>query len=97
MITAVKEALGRMNDVSMVDPLSDREVEVVELLAIGLSNDAIASALCLSEKTIKQHVANIYTKLDIANARDAGSNARVLVSLWAVRSGLVVVDGQGRI
>ncbi|MEV5407266.1 response regulator transcription factor [Thermopolyspora sp. NPDC052614] len=59
--------------------LSDRELEVLDLLADGLTNQAIARRLFLSEKTIRNHVSNIFTKLGVpdraaavARARDAG-------------------------
>ncbi len=62
--------------------LSDRELEVLDLLAGGLTNQAIARRLFLSEKTIRNHVSNIFTKLGVpdraaavARARDAGLGA----------------------
>lgn len=50
-----------------VDPLSAREVEVVALLAQGLDNRQIGDRLCLSEKTVKNHLTRIYEKLRVAN------------------------------
>lgn len=50
-----------------VDPLSTREVEVVALLAQGLDNRQIGDRLCLSEKTVKNHLTRIYEKLRVAN------------------------------
>lgn len=59
--------------------LSDREGEVLELIARGLDNAAIASALCLAEKTVRNHINHIFSKLEvqtrsqaIVRARDAG-------------------------
>ena len=59
--------------------LTDREREVLELVAQGLANTAIATRLGLSQKTIRNHVSNILTKLQVADraqaivqARDAG-------------------------
>ena len=46
--------------------LSGREVEVLRLLAAGLTNRAIADALTISERTVDRHVSNIYTKLDVS-------------------------------
>jgi len=46
--------------------LSEREIEVLRLLAAGLTNRAIAEALTISERTVDRHVSNIYTKLDIS-------------------------------
>lgn len=59
--------------------LTDREREVLDLIATGLTNHAIAQRLFLSEKTIRNHVSNIFAKLGVsgrsaavARARDAG-------------------------
>lgn len=61
--------------------LTDRENEVLALIADGRSNREIARALHLSEKTVKTHVSNILMKLDLAD--------RTQAALFAVRSGLV--------
>ncbi len=52
-------------------PLSDRELEVLDLLAQGLANKQIAAALNISEHTVKFHVSSIYTKLDVTNRAEA--------------------------
>ncbi|MFI7416775.1 response regulator [Nonomuraea sp. NPDC049684] len=59
--------------------LTDREVEILDLVAVGLNNQAIARRLVLSEKTVRNHVSNIFAKLHVsgrsaavARARDAG-------------------------
>jgi DNA-binding CsgD family transcriptional regulator len=62
-------------------PLSDREVEVVRLLAEGRSNREIASGLFLSEATVKTHLVRIYRKL--------GSTNRAGAITEALRRGLV--------
>ncbi|MGP2440678.1 response regulator [Streptomyces sp. JW3] len=59
--------------------LTDREREVLALIADGRSNREIARALVLSEKTVKTHVSNILMKLDLAD--------RTQAALWAVRHG----------
>ena len=46
--------------------LSTREVEVLRLVAAGLTNRAIADALTISERTVDRHVSNIFTKLDVS-------------------------------
>ena len=63
--------------------LTPREIEVVELLAEGLSNKAIAARLGISDQTVKFHVASICGKLGAANRTDAVRRAvrRGLVSL----------------
>ncbi|TDC73758.1 response regulator [Streptomyces hainanensis] len=60
--------------------LTDREREVLALIARGRSNREIARALVLSEKTVKTHVSNILMKLDLAD--------RTQAALWAVRHGV---------
>lgn len=67
----------------LVEPLTIREGEVLELLAEGLSNKAIAARLGISDQTVKFHVASIGGKLGAANRTDA-------VRL-AVRRGLIAL------
>jgi DNA-binding NarL/FixJ family response regulator len=52
-------------------PLTDREAEVIGLLAKGLANKQIAVALGISEHTVKFHVSSIYTKLNVTNRTEA--------------------------
>ena len=49
----------------LVEPLTDRELEILELLAQRLRNKEIAAKLFISEKTIKKHLNNIYRKLSV--------------------------------
>ncbi|UCD43441.1 MAG: response regulator transcription factor [Chloroflexota bacterium] len=58
-------------DMQIVDPLTDREMEVLQLLAQGLANKQIAVKLSISEHTVKFHVSSIYTKLGVANRTEA--------------------------
>jgi DNA-binding NarL/FixJ family response regulator len=52
-------------------PLTDRESEVLGLLAKGLANKQIAVALGISEHTVKFHVSSIYSKLNVTNRTEA--------------------------
>jgi len=52
-------------------PLTERESEVIGLLARGLANKQIAMALGISEHTVKFHVSSIYTKLNVTNRTEA--------------------------
>jgi DNA-binding NarL/FixJ family response regulator len=63
------------------EELTDREREVLRLLAEGLDNREIAEALFLSPTTVKRHVSSIVAKLGVSN--------RMQAAIWAVRSGLV--------
>jgi len=61
--------------------LSDRELEVLKLIAIGKDNAEIAQELFISPKTVKNHISNILMKLQIEN--------RIQAAVYAVRSGIV--------
>jgi DNA-binding NarL/FixJ family response regulator len=59
--------------------LTPREREVLDQLATGATNRAIADALVISEKTVSVHVSNVLAKLGVANRGAAGALARRLV------------------
>jgi len=61
--------------------LTDREVEVLHLLATGASRRAIAAHLSVSEHTVRHHLEHIYTKLDV--------RTRVEATLFALEQGLI--------
>ena len=65
------------------DPLTEREVEVIGLVAKGLSNQDIADQLVIAEVTVRTHVSNILSKLHLAN--------RVQATLYALRKGLTTL------
>jgi LuxR family maltose regulon positive regulatory protein len=58
------------------EPLSQREIEVLTLIAQGLTNDGIARQLIISTGTVKAHTAAIYRKLDVENRTEAVARAR---------------------
>jgi len=62
----------------LVEPLSDREMEVLRLVAAGRSNREIGEELCLAIGTVKKHVYNIYGKLDAKRRTEAVTRAREL-------------------
>lgn len=62
----------------LVVPLTDRELEVVRLLAQGRSNREIAAALFLAEGTVKNHVTNVLAKLEARDRTQAALRARAL-------------------
>jgi len=63
---------------SLVEPLSSRELEVLHLIAEGLSNLAIAQKLFLSTGTVKVHIKHIYSKLDVNSRTQAVARLREL-------------------
>jgi len=70
-------------DAGIPQPLTPREVEILALVAEGLSNKAIASRLGISDQTVKFHVSAIYGKLGASNRTDAVGRG--------VRRGLIVL------
>ena len=69
------------------NPLTEREAEVLRLVAQGLSNRDIARKLNISDPTVRTHVSNILSKLHLAT--------RIQAALYALREGLVSLDAEG--
>lgn len=63
---------------SLPEPLTSREVDVLELMAAGLTNREIAEVLVISPETVKKHTGNIYGKLGVTNRTEAAARAREL-------------------
>jgi DNA-binding NarL/FixJ family response regulator len=80
MLVAFEEAGGEPSAPS----LTDRELDVITALARGAGNKQIARTLDISEKTVRNHISNIYKKLHIYD--------RTQAVLYAIREGLVDVD-----
>ena len=74
---------GRATPKEFYDGLTNREVEILKLLASGMANKQIAHRLKISEKTVRNHVSNTYEKLGISD--------RSRAVLYAVRKGLVEI------
>ena len=73
--------LNRPSDLPPVeDPMTERELETLRLVALGLTNQEIAEKLSISERTVGKHVSNILDKLHLAN--------RTQAALYALRRGL---------
>lgn len=66
------------------DPLTERELEVLSLVAKGLDNQAIANRLTVTEVTVRTHISHILDKLHLAN--------RVQATLYALRTGLSALE-----
>ena len=62
----------------LIEPLSERELEVLHLIALGKTNQEIAGQLVVARGTIKAHAASIYRKLNVTNRTEAVARAREL-------------------
>jgi ATP/maltotriose-dependent transcriptional regulator MalT len=70
-----------LSPLDMPDALSEREIEVLRLVAAGLSNRDIGQRLFISEKTVKTHLSNIMGKLGVSNRTQAVDQGRALALL----------------
>jgi DNA-binding NarL/FixJ family response regulator len=78
----VEAPLARVTEPSgPAGPLSERELQVLHLLAAGKTNRAIAEDLFISEKTVARHVSNIFDKL--------GVSSRSAATAWAYQRNLI--------
>jgi DNA-binding NarL/FixJ family response regulator len=82
--TIVSRLLNRPRDHNPLADLTDREREVLELIAQGRSNQGIGKKLFLSPKTVETHIRQIFQKLDLVTTPD--SHRRVLAVLTFLRS-----------
>jgi LuxR family maltose regulon positive regulatory protein len=80
ILSAVKDRTQKptLGQITMVEPLNPRELEVLRLLSVGYTNQQIASDLMISVGTAKTHVHNICGKLDAGNRSEAVTRAREL-------------------
>ncbi len=76
--TEDRHRLGRAVPGSMVEPLSERELEVLRLLTTHLSSTEIARELIISVNTVRSHIKSIYSKLDVHSREDAVQRAEKL-------------------
>jgi DNA-binding NarL/FixJ family response regulator len=82
--TIVARLLARRRPSDPISRLTDREREVLALVAEGMSNQAIARRIVVTERTVEAHVTQIFRKLDLADSPD--SHRRVLAVLAWLRS-----------
>ena len=83
--TIVRRLVDRRREHNPLDELTDREREVLQLIAEGQSNRGIGATLGLNLKTVESHIRQIFMKLDLEEAPD--SHRRVLAVLAFLRSG----------
>jgi LuxR family maltose regulon positive regulatory protein len=69
---------SQVDQSGLIEPLSEREIEVLQLLAKGLTNQVVATRLFISLHTVKAHTRNIYSKLGVNNRTQAVDRARTL-------------------
>ena len=85
----MKRTMGRRKDEADEDiPLTNRELQVLRHVALGLSNREIGDSLSISIETVKEHVQNILRKLDVSD--------RTQAAVWAVRRGLEPAESRGK-
>lgn len=73
---------GSKNDiVSVAKKLTRREIEVLKLITEGLLNKEIAHQLCISEKTVKNHISNIFKKIEVSD--------RTQAAVFAIKNNIV--------
>jgi DNA-binding NarL/FixJ family response regulator len=80
----VQRASGKPAHDAIIEPLSEREMEVLRLAAQGKSNRQIAGVLSISDRTVQGHLANIYGKLNVSTRTEA--------VLFAVREKWITLD-----
>jgi DNA-binding NarL/FixJ family response regulator len=83
VVTSSNNALSNPTLRSATEPLTSRETEVLQLLALGLANKEIAGRMKISEHTVKFHVASILGKL--------GASSRTEAVTLGIRQGLVMI------
>ena len=84
LIPALNSKMREKNsDKDKIDSLTKREFEVLKLLAVGMYNKEIAEKLNISERTVKNHVSNIFKKIGVTD--------RTQAAVFAIRNNLITV------
>jgi LuxR family maltose regulon positive regulatory protein len=80
LLAAMRETdvISQAKDQPLSDPLSERELEVLRLIAAGFSNREIAQQLVIAVSTVKSHINHIYGKLDVNSRTQAVARAQAL-------------------
>ena len=69
---------NNIDDEGLIEPLTNRELEVLRLIALGDSNQMIAGKLVITISAVKKHTGNIFGKLNVSNRTQAVARARQL-------------------
>lgn len=77
--------IARDIDRDKIEVLSNRELEVLKLVAAGYSNKDISDKLCISERTVKNHLSNVFKKIECSD--------RTQAAVFCIRNGVVSLDG----
>ena len=78
-VNVLLAAFGAVPEESpLPEPLTQREQEILEMVAAGLTNREIAEKLVISPETVKKHTGNIYSKMDVRSRTEAAARAREL-------------------
>lgn len=83
----LREFSSETEPATPIEPLTEREIEVLGLITRGLTNEQIGKKLFISEATVRTHVSHILGKLNLEN--------RTQAALWALRKGLVTLNEVG--
>lgn len=75
---------AKIEEQKIKEPLTAREKELLKLVAAGMSNKEIAAKLCLSIRTVKAHLSNIFNKMGVASRSEA--------LIMALKAGLIALD-----
>lgn len=78
-----KKLIEKDSDKTKIEELTKRELDVLKLLAVGMINREIGVELEISERTVKNHISNIFTKIDV--------NDRTQAAVFAIKNNLVNV------
>lgn len=76
--------INRDVDKEKIESLTKREVEVLIKVASGMFNKEIATSLCISERTVKNHISNIFKKIDVLD--------RTQAAVFAIKNNLITLD-----